>query len=42
MECIYWKVQYSHLNGGDWKGGKKIMNSIQGSIAKESIKEKQH
>jgi hypothetical protein len=38
MECICWKVEYSQLNGGDWKGDKKIMSSIQGSIAKESIK----
>jgi hypothetical protein len=27
------------LNGGDWKGGKKITNSIQGSIAEKSLKE---
>jgi len=39
MECICWKVKYSHLNGGDWKGGKKIMNSIEESIAKECIRE---
>jgi hypothetical protein len=39
MECICWKVEYSHLNGGDWKGGKKIMNSIQESITEESIRE---
>jgi hypothetical protein len=24
MESIYWKGEYSHWNGGDWKGARKV------------------